>query len=148
MSLPCLASGFLMGLVAILFVISALALIFIILLQKGKGGGLSAALGGGMASGILGAKTGDVLTWVTISLVGVFLFLAVVMTKYWRPGTQQFGAPTTQTRQGQPVAPSQSAPAQPAPTQPSQQPAANPPTSSQPAPSSTPAPVTPAEPNK
>lgn len=135
MSLPCLASGFLMSLVAILFVICALGLIFIILLQKGKGGGLSAALGGGMASGILGAKTGDVLTWVTISLVGVFLFLAVLMAKYWRPTTQQFGASATApARQSQPVAPGQPASSQPA--------------TSQPASSSTPAPVAPAEPNK
>jgi preprotein translocase subunit SecG len=130
MSLPCLASGFLMSLVAILFVISALGLIFIILLQKGRGGGLSAALGGGMASGILGAKTGDVLTWVTISLVGVFLFLAVLMTKYWRPTTQQFGVTqNAPTRQSQPAVPSQPVP-------------------SQPARSSAPAPVTPAGPNK
>jgi preprotein translocase subunit SecG len=104
--LPCLAAGFLMSLIAILFVLSALALIFIILLQRGKGGGLTAALGGGMASGLLGAKTGDVLTWVTISLVGVFLFLAVLMAKYYRPTTGQYGTtPQPATRQTSPVAP-------------------------------------------
>jgi len=102
--LPCLAVGFLMKLAAILFILSALALIFIILLQRGRGGGLSAALGGGMASGILGSKTGDFLTWVTIVLVGVFLFLAVLMAKYWRPTTQQFGAtPPAATKQSQPA---------------------------------------------
>ncbi len=93
-----------------------------------------------MASGILGAKTGDVLTWVTISLVGVFLFLAVLMAKYWRPTTQQFGASATApARQSQPVAPGQTAPSQPV---------SNQPTTSLPASSSTPAPVAPAEPNK
>ena len=103
--LPCLAAGFMMSLVAILFVLSALALIFIILLQRGKGGGLTAALGGGMASGLLGAKTGDVLTWVTISLVGVFLFLAILMAKYYRPTTSRYGAtPQAATRQTAPLA--------------------------------------------
>ncbi len=104
----CLAAGFWMSLVAILFVLSALALIFIILLQRGKGGGLSAALGGGMASGLLGAKTGDVLTWVTIGLVGIFLFLAVLMAKYYRPSTIQYGSPTVTdapARQSAPLAP-------------------------------------------
>jgi preprotein translocase subunit SecG len=81
---PLLAFGF-MDVVAVLFVFCALALILIILVQKGKGGGLSGAFGGGMASGILGSKTGDFLTWVTIVLVGVFLTLAVVMAKYYKP---------------------------------------------------------------
>jgi preprotein translocase subunit SecG len=74
-----------MKVVAVLFVICAVALILIILVQKGKGGGLSGAFGGGMASGILGSKTGDFLTWVTIVLVGIFLTLAVVMARYYRP---------------------------------------------------------------
>ena len=71
--------------VAVIFAICAVSLILIILVQKGKGGGLSGAFGGGMASGILGSKTGDFLTWVTIVLVGVFLTLAVVMAKFYRP---------------------------------------------------------------
>ena len=80
---PLLAVGFLMTVVVVIWFICALALILIILIQKGRGGGLSAAFGGGMASGILGSKTGDFLTWVTIVLVGIFLTLAVVMAKFW-----------------------------------------------------------------
>ena len=101
--LPCLAASFVMNVVAVVFVLSAVSLVFIVLLQKGRGGGLSAALGGGMASGILGAKTGDVLTWVTIGLVGVFLFLSVLMAKYYRPTTQQFGATPPSATQSQPA---------------------------------------------
>ncbi|MHC4086921.1 MAG: preprotein translocase subunit SecG [Planctomycetota bacterium] len=82
---PMLAVGFIMKVVMVLYIFCALALILIILVQKGKGGGLSGAFGGGMASGILGSKTGDFLTWVTIVLVGVFLTLAVVMAKKYRP---------------------------------------------------------------
>ena len=77
--LPILAVGILMKLVAALFVLVAIVLVLVILVQKGRGGGLSAAFGGGMAGGLLGSKTGDFLTWVTIVLVAVFLLLAVVM---------------------------------------------------------------------
>ncbi len=83
---PLLAAvSFFMNLVAVLFVICCVVLILVILIQKGRGGGLSAAFGGGGAGGILGSKTGDFLTWVTIALVGVFLSLAVVMAKYYKP---------------------------------------------------------------
>jgi preprotein translocase subunit SecG len=82
---PILAVSFIMNVVAVLFVLCCVSLILIILIQKGIGGGLSAAFGGAMASGILGSKTGDFLTWVTIVLVGVFLTLAVVMAKFYKP---------------------------------------------------------------
>lgn len=82
---PVLAVSFIMSVVAILFVLCCVLLILIILIQKGKGGGLSSAFGGGMASGILGSKTGDFLTWITIVLTGVFLTLAVVMAKFYKP---------------------------------------------------------------
>lgn len=89
---PVLAVSFLMNLVAIVFVLCAVVLILIVLVQKGKGGGLSAAFGGGLASGILGSKTGDFLTWVTIALAGVFLILSVAMVKFYKPGISDFGA--------------------------------------------------------
>ena len=88
---PLLAVGFIMKVVAVLFIVCCVALILIILIQKGRGGGLSGAFGGAMASGILGSKTGDFLTWVTIVLVGVFLTLAVVMAKFYRPDVSEFG---------------------------------------------------------
>jgi preprotein translocase subunit SecG len=94
---PILAVSFIMNVVAVLFVICCVALILIILIQKGRGGGLSAAFGGGMAGGILGSKTGDFLTWVTIVLVGVFLTLAVVLAKFYKD------VPTTEHDAGPPV---------------------------------------------
>ena len=88
---PLLAVSFIMNVVAVIFLICAVVLILIILIQKGKGGGLSGVLGGGMASGILGSKTGDFLTWVTITLVGVFLILAIIMAKFYKPAVSDFG---------------------------------------------------------
>ncbi|MFA5423026.1 MAG: preprotein translocase subunit SecG [Phycisphaerae bacterium] len=77
--------SFVMHVVSVLWLLSALLLILVVLIQKGKGGGLSGAFGGGMASGILGTKTGDFLTWVTIGLAGAFILLTVVMAKFYRP---------------------------------------------------------------
>ncbi len=89
---PMLAVSFIMNVFAALFLICAVVLILIILIQKGKGGGLSGALAGGAVSGLLGSKTKEPLTWITIALVGVFLTLAVVMAKFYKPVISDFEA--------------------------------------------------------
>lgn len=94
---PLLAVGFIMKVIAGFFIFSAVVLVLVVLIQRGRGGGLSAAFGGGMAGGLLGSKTGDFLTWVTIVLVGIFLTLAVVMAKFYIPGA------TTEFDRGRPV---------------------------------------------
>lgn len=46
---------------------------------------------GGMgASSLLGSKTGDVLTWVTIGLVALFLVLGVLLDKSLKNQSQRF----------------------------------------------------------
>jgi preprotein translocase subunit SecG len=100
---PMLAISFFMNFVAVVFLICAVVLILIVLIQKGKGGGLGAAFGGGLASGILGSKTGDFLTWVTIVMAGVFLALAVAMAKFYKPGISDFGADQPQPTQQLPA---------------------------------------------
>ena len=89
MSIGILAAGFWMNLVAVFFVLCGLVLMLVILMQKAKGGGLGSAFGGGGAGGLLGTKTGDFLTWMTIVLAGLFLMLAVVMAKYYRPAVPE-----------------------------------------------------------
>ena len=68
-----------------LFVIVSILLILIILIQKGRGGGLASAFGGGGGNTAFGSKTGDVLTWATSIIFGVFLLLAVVLNLMSRP---------------------------------------------------------------
>jgi preprotein translocase subunit SecG len=113
-----LAVGLFMNAIAVLFFVCAVALILVILIQKGRGGGLSAAFGGGAAGGLLGTKTGDFLTWVTIGLVSVFLLLAVVMAKFYKPSVSEFpgGQPPVTAPAGQP--PPSVPPAQPRPAAP------------------------------
>lgn len=102
---PLLAASFIMKAVAGVFVVCSVVLILVILIQKGRGGGLSAAFGGGMAGGLLGSKTGDFLTWFTIVLAALFLGLAVIMAKFYRPTVTDFSEgqaqqqPTAQPQQ-------------------------------------------------
>ncbi len=85
-NLPLLAKvPFMMNIVMAVWVFITIALILLILIQKGKGGGLSGAFGGLGAGGLLGTKTGETLTWVTIGFVVVFLGLAVLLVKYYKP---------------------------------------------------------------
>ena len=109
--LPLLAVGLLMKFAAVLFVLVCVVLVLVILVQKGRGGGLSGAFGGGMAGGLLGSKTGDFLTWVTIVMVAVFLLLAVLLAKFYKPEVSAFGTE-------QPAATEQPAPQEPSPAGP------------------------------
>jgi len=116
---PVLAVGILMNLVAVVFVLVSIILVLIVLVQKGKGGGLSAAFGGGMASGLLGSKTGDFLTWATITVVAVYLVLAVLLARFYTPGVGGYGVPETPATSGQPVSEAPSPTGQPVPEAPS-----------------------------
>lgn len=85
-------------LVSYLWIIIAILMILIILIQKGKGGGLAGAFGGMGAGGVLGTKTGDFLTWVTIGLVAAFLFIGVLLVKYYKP---ELSSDLTESKQAQ-----------------------------------------------
>jgi hypothetical protein len=66
-----------------------------------------------MAGGILGSKTGDFLTWVTIILVSIFLTLAIVMAKFYKPEISDYGEvtpPRTTLPSEQPPSPEPSPP--------------------------------------
>lgn len=59
-----------------------LGLILIVLIQRPQGGGLGGAFGGGAAGSgqtAFGAKTGDVLTWATISIFVLFLTIGALL---------------------------------------------------------------------
>jgi len=105
MDLFLLKIPFVMHIVSVLWVLCAVILILVILIQKGRGGGLSGAFGGGMASGILGTKTGDFLTWVTVGMVGALLLLTIAMAKFYRPTATGavMDEPAVQTQPAEPL---------------------------------------------
>ena len=89
-----------MGLLAFVSVI----LIFIVLLQRGRGGGLAGALGGAGGASAFGTKAGDVFTRITIVLAVIWVLLAaicVVLLRNWTSdrfdGGAQAGAQATLT---------------------------------------------------
>lgn len=61
----------------VLFMIICLFLILLVLIQKGRGGGLSSAFGGASGATAFGSKTGDVLTWATSIVFGIFMLMAI-----------------------------------------------------------------------
>jgi len=78
--------------ISVFFVIVCILLVLIVLLQKGRGGGLGAALGG-MGSAAFGTRVGDMMTWVTIVLTSLFLLLAIVGALLFRPEPVQAEKP-------------------------------------------------------
>ncbi len=67
-----------------LFLIICVLLILVVLLQKGRGGGLGSAFGG-TGSSAFGTRTGDVFTWVTIVLTALFLLLSIITSHVISP---------------------------------------------------------------
>ncbi len=78
---------------ATLFASVCILMILVILLQRGRGSGLAGAFGGAGGSSHLGAKTGDVLTLVTLGLAVVYASLAISMNWWFLP----IGAPAPAT---------------------------------------------------
>ncbi len=64
--------------VLILFFIASVLLVFIVLIQRGKGGGLTGAFGMGGESTVLGTRAGTFLGKVTAVLGAIFLGLALI----------------------------------------------------------------------
>ena len=74
-----LAANALVFILGMLFILTCIFMMLVILIQKPKGGGLSGAFGGagGSAQAAFGAKTGDLLTTITIGCFIAFLGLAI-----------------------------------------------------------------------
>lgn len=58
----------------------AIFLILLVLVQRGRGGGLAGALGGMGGSSAFGAKAGDVFTKVTCVAAGIWIVLCILAT--------------------------------------------------------------------
>jgi len=63
-----------------IYVLIAVLMIFVILMQRPKSEGLGAAFGGGVTENIFGAQTTNVLTKITGWMAGIFFLLTFVLS--------------------------------------------------------------------
>ena len=63
----------------VMMVVTSLFLICLVLIQRGKGGGLAGAFGGAGGSSAFGTKAGDVFTRVTIYVASFWFLLALFL---------------------------------------------------------------------
>ena len=127
------------GILTSLLILTSLFMICLVLIQRGKGGGLAGAFGGMGGSSAFGTKAGDVFTRVTMitALIWILMSMILVMlynregTSAWdgdtpRPGTSRAkevpptaGGGTGKTKATAPSPSSPSAPKSTTPTSPS-----------------------------
>ena len=69
----------------VFLIIVSLWLILLVLIQRGKGGGLSGAFGGAGGSSAFGSRAGDTFTKITIYSAAVWVLLIMFMIKLTQP---------------------------------------------------------------
>jgi preprotein translocase subunit SecG len=73
-------------LLGLLLSVTAVFLILIVLVQRGRGGGLTGALGGMGGQSAFGAKAGDVFTRITVGTAAVWIVLCVLAVRFLGSG--------------------------------------------------------------
>ena len=69
----------------VVLILSSVFLILLVLIQRGKGGGLAGAFGGAGGSSAFGSRAGDTFTRVTIIVAAVWLLLIMILIKMVQP---------------------------------------------------------------
>ena len=70
----------LLNIILAIYVLVALLMVFVILMQRPKSEGLGAAFGGGVTENLFGAQTTNVLTKITGWLAGIFFALTFLLS--------------------------------------------------------------------
>jgi preprotein translocase subunit SecG len=84
-----------------LLVLMSFFLICLVLIQRGKGGGLAGAFGGAGGSSAFGTKAGDTFTRITVVAASIWILLAmllVILTSQGGPSIFDEGEPTSLSR--------------------------------------------------
>lgn len=79
--------GWLPSVLNVVLLIVGLFLILLVLIQKGKGGGLAGAFGGSGGSSAFGSRAGDTFTRITIYVAAVWILLIMILIKMVQPTT-------------------------------------------------------------
>ena len=96
--------GILSGILAVMLGLTAIFLILLILIQRGRGGGLAGAFGGMGGQSAFGTKAGDLFTRVTIVTAAVWILLCALSVKIFSSGSERVvdanAAAETESRSG------------------------------------------------
>lgn len=78
-------------LLGLLILLTSIFLILVVLVQRGRGGGLTGALGGMGGQSAFGTKAGDTFTRVTIGVAAFWILLCIGTTMFISSGSGLFG---------------------------------------------------------
>lgn len=82
MASPIVFAGILEAMYGIIMLLIAVFLILLVLIQRGRGGGLSGAFGGAGGQSAFGSKAGDTFTRITIVVATVWFALCLLGVKF------------------------------------------------------------------
>jgi len=78
-------------LLTIVTIVLSLMLMFVVLIQRGKGGGLAGAFGGVGGSSPFGSRAGDAFTKFTLYLAGVWVLVIMIGVRFAQADKPQDG---------------------------------------------------------
>lgn len=81
------------GLIMFLLLVTSIFLILLVLIQRGRGGGLAGAFGGLGGQSAFGTKAGDLFTRITIFVAAFWIILCAVSVKYFSDSGRGIIAP-------------------------------------------------------
>ncbi len=77
--------GWVPPILAVVLLLLGLFLILLVLIQRGKGGGLAGAFGGAGGSSAFGSRAGDTFTRITIYVAAGWILLIMILIKTTQP---------------------------------------------------------------
>ena len=83
------------NLLTVVLMVLSLFMILLVLIQRGKGGGLAGAFGGAGGSSAFGSRAGDTFTRITVVVAAIWILLIMIMVKVVHPAVPtEKGVPT------------------------------------------------------
>src|SRR5437588_9908960 len=80
--------GWVPPLLNVVLLLVGIFLILLVLIQRGKGGGLAGAFGGAGGSSAFGSRAGDAFTRITIYVAAIWILLIMFLIKSVQPPIQ------------------------------------------------------------
>jgi preprotein translocase subunit SecG len=77
--------GWVPSVMTFILMLTSIFLILLVLIQRGKGGGLAGAFGGAGGSSAFGSRAGDTFTKVTIYAAAIWILLIMFLIKMTQP---------------------------------------------------------------